>query len=112
MAFLKSVEVSNNVVLLFTSFTTTSHSLSPSVYPPHDASASRGSEAITQAHFNFLISAAVDGPTAAGQEAKSIILHYRMVGVKTSWLYDCRKPLHSRKQMLDLCSLIYLPFSP
>lgn len=66
--------------------------LSPSVYPPHDASASRGSEAITQAHFNFLISASVDGPTAAGQKAKSIILHYRAVGVKRHRPHDCRKP--------------------
>ncbi len=111
VAFLKSTEVSNNVVPLFTSSATTSHSPSLSL-SPHDASASRGSEAITQAHFNFLISAGIDGQAAAGQKAKSIILHYRTAGVKSRSPYDCRKPLRSRKQTPDLCTLIYLPFSP
>ncbi len=111
VAFLKLTEVSNNVVPLFTSSTTTSHFLSLSL-SPHNASASRGSEAITQAHFNFLISAGIDGPAAAGQKAKSIILHYRTAGVKSRSPYDCRKPLRSRKQTPDLCTLIYLPFSP
>lgn len=78
---------SNNVVPLFTSLT-----LSPSVYPPRDASASRGSEAITPPHFNFLISAGVDGPTAAGQKAKSIILHYRTLRVKSQHPRDPGNP--------------------
>ncbi len=110
VAFLKSTEVSNNVVPLFTSSATTSHSPSLSL-SPHDASASRGSEAITQAHFNFLISAGIDGPAAEGQKAKSIILHYRTAGVKSRRPYDCRKLLRSHKQTRIIHSYLFALFS-